>query len=276
MDTLFDIISRMPNPIPWSGGDNIPRNDPSFSERMLKEHLTQEHDLASRRFEKIDQYVDWIHIYVFNQNLPGRLLDLCCGPGLYASRLAQLGYQVTGIDCSPASIEYAREQAEKADLPCEFIQADIREADYGNGYQEAMLIYGELNVFHPADIQKILNKIYQSLNHKGYLILEPHTFETIKKMGLSPASWYTSQGGLFSEEPHIVLEEHFWDEESRAATNRMIVIEARTKTVTCYAQSMQAYTDEEYRKVLEDAGFSDICFYPSLIYKKVDCWQSQP
>ncbi len=53
MKTLSTIISRTSNPTPWSEGDNIPWNDPEFSERMLLEHLTQEHDLASRRLKRL-------------------------------------------------------------------------------------------------------------------------------------------------------------------------------------------------------------------------------
>ena len=55
--TLFDIIRRSANPLPWSEGDNIPWHDPDFSRRMLDEHLTQAHDAASRRFEIIDRNV---------------------------------------------------------------------------------------------------------------------------------------------------------------------------------------------------------------------------
>ena len=55
---LRDVVLRVQPPVPWSEGDNIPWNEPDFSERMLAEHLSQEHDLASRRFEIIDQHVD--------------------------------------------------------------------------------------------------------------------------------------------------------------------------------------------------------------------------
>ena len=44
---IIDIIKRTPTPEPWVEGDKIPWNDPDFSERMLREHLTQDHDLAS-------------------------------------------------------------------------------------------------------------------------------------------------------------------------------------------------------------------------------------
>src|SRR5512133_455015 len=102
---LTGIVQRVPAPEPWAEGDNIPWNEPEFSRRMLAEHLTQDHDAASRRFEKIDRHVAWIHHTVLRQK-PARLLDICCGPGLYANRLARLGHTCVGIDYSPASIEY--------------------------------------------------------------------------------------------------------------------------------------------------------------------------
>ena len=72
---LIDIIRRNPRPAPWSEGEKIPWDDPRFSERMLKEHLSQEHDKASRRAFIIDQHNQWIHKEVLN-NKTSRILDL--------------------------------------------------------------------------------------------------------------------------------------------------------------------------------------------------------
>ncbi len=58
---LIDIVRRQSAPRPWAEGEKIPWNDPDFSRRMLKEHLSQAHDAASRRFEIIDEHVEWIH-----------------------------------------------------------------------------------------------------------------------------------------------------------------------------------------------------------------------
>ena len=85
--TILDIVERVPEPLPWTEGDNIPWDDPEFSERMLAVHLSQEHDLASRRSEKIDRHVDWIFSEVLGSQ-PSRVLDLGCGPGRYALPLA--------------------------------------------------------------------------------------------------------------------------------------------------------------------------------------------
>ena len=77
---LLDVIHRPVTPGPWTEGDNIPWDDPAFSQRMLKEHLSQAHDKASRRIDKVNLHVDWIH----RRLLAGRatrILDLGCGPG---------------------------------------------------------------------------------------------------------------------------------------------------------------------------------------------------
>ncbi|MCA9368642.1 class I SAM-dependent methyltransferase, partial [Candidatus Kaiserbacteria bacterium] len=58
---LIDIVRRTDAPRPWAEGEKIPWDDPAFSRRMLQEHLSQEHDAASRRFAVIDQHVAWIH-----------------------------------------------------------------------------------------------------------------------------------------------------------------------------------------------------------------------
>lgn len=261
---LLDVVHRLAVPEPWSEGDNIPWHEPGFSQRMLQEHLSQDHDAASRRFAKIDRHVAWIQARVLSAK-PTRILDLGCGPGLYSSRLARLGHECVGLDYSPASIAYAVEQAEREKLPCTYRQQDIREADYGTGFGLVMLIYGELNVFRPTDARAILQKAHRALASEGQLLLEPHTFDAVRELGEQPPTWYTAPAGLFSEQPHFCLEESFWNPERGATTKRYYILDAATAEVTRYAQSLQAYTEAEYRALLSECGFGDVMFFPSLL-----------
>jgi SAM-dependent methyltransferase len=257
---ISDIVQRLAEPQPWSEGDNIPWNEPGFSERMLKEHFSQEHDGASRRSVIIDRHVQWIDSFLL-QGKPSKILDLGCGPGLYASRLAKLGHTCTGIDFSPASIRYARQHTAPQNT---YIEGDIRQASFGEGYDLAMLIYGEFNVFRPADAKLILRKAQQALKPGGMLLLEPHTFAAVRSMGDQPPRWYSTASGLFSEQPHLCLQERHWDESSRTVTTRFYIIDSATSEVTRYAQSFQSYTDEQYVQVLTECGFEAAAFYPSL------------
>ncbi len=260
---LIDIVNRTTIPTPWTEGEKIPWNEPGFSARMLKEHLSQEHDAASRRFEIIDRQVEWIHGTLL-QGRPARVLDLGCGPGLYASRLARRGCACMGIDFSPASIAYAIEQARKDQLDCTYLEGDVRRTPFGEGYDLAMFIFGEFNTFHPKDARLILEKACAALKPGGWLLLEPHPFEAVREIGQASSNWYSSSGGLFSPTPHIYLEENFWDEASATATIRNIIVDAQDGSTSRYACTMQAYSLDQFRALLEEAGFKEVEFMPSL------------
>lgn len=259
---IANIVGRAKPPEPWAEGDNIPWHDPAFSARMLREHLSQQHDAASRREELIERHIAWIHEALLSGQATS-VLDLGCGPGLYASRLAKLGHTCLGIDYSPASISYARERAEQERLSCKYELRDIRTGKYGHSFGLAMLIFGELNVFPRATAETILREMHASLAPEGILLLEPHTFAAMREMGQRAPSWYTSERGVFGDEPYLCLTEHFWHEHTRAATTRHYVINTAGE-VTRYAQTMQAYTDDEYRELLTACGFERIEVYPSL------------
>jgi SAM-dependent methyltransferase len=263
MVKLSDVVNRDPKPEPWAEGEKIPWNDPAFSARMLTEHLSQAHDAASRRYEVVDRQIAWIHGHLLG-GTPTQVLDLGCGPGLYTSRLAQLGHTCRGIDFGPASVAYAREQADQGGLACTYDLHDLRTAEYGSGYGLVMLIFGEFNVFRTEDARRIVRKAHAALAPGGLLVLEPHTFDAVEEIGRAPSSWYSSPSGLFSETPHLVLMENLWDAEARIAIERYFVVDAATGAVERHASSMQAYTDAAYRTLLEDCGFADVAFYPSL------------
>ncbi len=260
---LMDIVGRARPPEPWAEGENIPWHDPAFSWRMLAEHLSQEHDAASRRLVVIEKHVEWIHRALLGGR-PTRVLDLGCGPGLYTSRLAELGHQCVGIDYSPASILYATETAQEEGLRCAYRCEDIRSADYGAGLGLVMLIFGEFNVFRPADAALILNKARRALAPGGLLLLEPHTFDAVQQMGNQMPHWYSAERGLFSDRPHLYLEESYWDEAAATATTRYYIVDAQTAAVTRYASTLQAYTDEQYWRLLTQHGYTDITLYPAL------------
>jgi SAM-dependent methyltransferase len=247
------LLDRQQNAQEWQ---KIPWDDPDFSRRMLREHLTQSHDAASRRSTIIEQHVNWIH-HVALQEKPSVILDLGCGPGLYTKRLAELGHTCTGIDFSPASIEYARQHS-----ACTYAAGDLREQEFGGGYDLVMMIYGEFNTFSPEDGQRILDKAYDALKPGGLLLLEPHTYEAVQRMGQEESTWYTAESGLFSDEPYICLNEAVFAENDQRAVNRHFVIDAASGKITVYGSTTQAYTITEYRELLK--RFDDVTFYPSL------------
>lgn len=260
---LLEIVDRTPIPEPWAEGEKIPWDDPAFSRRMLAEHLTNAHDRASRRPAIIDTHVDWIDRVILDGK-QSKILDLGCGPGLYTHRLAARGHTCVGIDFSPASIEYAVHEATTHQRDCQYHLADVRKVDLGTGFDLVMMIFGEFNVFRVADARKILSNARQAIRSGGRLLLEVHTVEAVERIGKAVPSWRTAQQGLFSDRPHLLLEEVFWDASQQIATERYYVVDAETANLTRYAQSIQARTDPEYEALLAEAGFTLARTYPAL------------
>lgn len=264
---LLDLVSRRP-PQPWIDGEKIPWNEPGFSARMLQEHLSQEHDAASRRQPVIDRHVAWIHEHVLG-GTPSRILDLGCGPGLYLSRLARLGHCGTGIDFAPAAIAYARAEAQASGLPITYRQEDLRHAPFAAEreplYDLAMLLYGEFNTFGDGDAGAILRNAFAALRPGGRLLLEPSTFAATQALGTAACSWYAASRGLWSDRPHLCLQDNDWDAVLGASVERYTLIDAETGAITQHAMTTRAYHQEEVIAMLQGCGYSGVHLYPSLL-----------
>ncbi len=259
---LSDLLARGANKI-WTVGDKIPWHEPDFSSRMLREHLTQTHDGASRRIETVERHVAWIHEELLEAR-PSRVLDVGCGPGLYTSRLASLGHHCTGIDIAPASIEYAREIAQRGFLACEYQQRDATEGDLGADFELAMMLFGELNAFRRDTAAALLSEMHRALGVGGQIVAEFGSLAHHKREGLAPPRWHTAESGLFSREPHLCLRETDWNEADRAAGQRDWVVDIASGEVTLFSQTLQAYTDDEIRELVAGAGFTALRAYGSV------------
>jgi SAM-dependent methyltransferase len=257
---LRDILNRDMDLQPWAEGERVPWDEPAFSERVLKEHLAQENDAASRPAARIKKHVAWIHRQLLGGK-PARILDLGCGPGLYTSRFAKLGHTCSGIDFAPAPIEYAIQHAPSG---CSYQFADIRSAEYGGDYDLIIFIFGAFNLFRPADARLILQKSLTALKPGGLLLVEASSLDAVDQIGNQPAMWYSADQALFSDKPHLCLMETFWDDENSVATERFFIIDAATGQVTRHAASTQAYQEEQIESILIETGFEKITFFPSL------------
>ena len=246
------LIHRDRKPQEWT---KIPWDDPDFSRRMLAEHLDQSHDMASRRLSVIDRQVAWIHHAVLGEQ-PSCILDLGCGPGLYTRRLAALGHTCTGLDFSPASIAYAREQ----DPSGEYVLGDIRTLEYGAGFDLVMLVFGELNAFAPNEAARIVEKAHAALRTGGQVLLEVHPWLVVEREGHAPATWWTASGGLFADGPYLCLTESRFEDE-RAVT-RYFVFTNDGAPMQAYTTMLQACTDADYRRLL--GAFGRVEHYPAL------------
>jgi SAM-dependent methyltransferase len=188
---------------------------------------------------------------------------------LYLSRLAWRGHSGTGIDFSPASIAYARQEANAEGLSITYRQEDLRRAAFaaadGEGFDLAMLLYGEFNTFRDEDACAILAKAYAALRPGGRLLLEISTFDAIQALGTRGPSWYAAAHGLWSDRPYLCLQDNAWDAEGRVAAERYTLIDAASGAITQHVMTTRAYRTAEVTAMLARCGFAQIEFFPSLL-----------
>jgi SAM-dependent methyltransferase len=256
---LRRVFDRPQPAVPWRDGANLPWDDPAFSRRMLAQHLDQSHGAASRRLPEIRAQVprltEWLGL------APGmRLLDVTCGPGLYAAEFARQGVHVTGIDFGPASLEYARTLC--ADLSCEFVSGDVRQMNFtGRAFDAAIYLYGQFTVLKPAESADVLARIHASLKPGGRVALEVLNDDLFDKK--NSTWWYTDRGGLWGDFPYLHLGERTWDETQRAAVERFYTVNLETGEMQCYGLSDQAYSTAQMTGLLQSAGFSQVTIRPA-------------
>lgn len=252
--TLSELIHRK---IPLNadvGSGKIPWNEPAFSARMLSNHLNQEHDWASRREAIIEQHVSWIVRYLPAKS---RILDLGCGPGLYLQMLARKGYPCSGVDFSPAAIDYARRQAREEMLTIDYACEDVRAFSPAGNYDFIMMTFGELNVFSRSEATQLIRRAASWLAPGGQMLIEVHSWEEVRRQGRQTPQWETLPSGLFSERPHLLLTESAWDERRAIASTAWWIVDDCAE-VAFFTSHMQAWRDEEYLEILNDVGLSDV------------------
>ena len=116
----LDEINSRPKPFQFYTADELWTNEHT-SKKMLEYHLNESIDLSSRNKEFIALSANWIMSH-FGIDAETKIADFGCGPGLYTVLFAERNANVTGIDFSKRSIEYARKRANQKGLDIDYIQ----------------------------------------------------------------------------------------------------------------------------------------------------------
>jgi SAM-dependent methyltransferase len=196
-------------PRPFDPHVELDWGDPIVNRRLLREHLDQTHDGASRRLRVIDKHVR--RLLRLLPRPPANVLDAACGPGLYSVRLAAAGHHVTALDVGPAVVAHARRLARQAGVDglVDARVADLRDLADVAEYDAAVLIYHVLEAFPRRDQPAVLRRLASSLRDGAPLIVE---------MRLRPdqpdgriSSWEVVHGSLLSDRRHLLLVETVHD-----------------------------------------------------------------
>jgi SAM-dependent methyltransferase len=103
---------------------------------------------------------------------PARILDVACGQGRHAVRLARSGFQVTGLDTSATFLGSARAAAAESPTSVEFVQLDMRNLDFEQEFDAAISLCTSWGYFDDKTNQQVLDRIANSLRPNGLLVMD--------------------------------------------------------------------------------------------------------
>jgi SAM-dependent methyltransferase len=215
--------------------------DPHIAEQMLSFHLDPDQDLASRNHAFIQESIRWLNGR-FDLAAGKRVLDLGCGPGLYANGLAALGASVTGVDFSGNSIRHARSVASASKLGVDYLQADYLELRLAETFDLILLIFGDFCALGPDRRRRLLDNARKWLSPGGRFVFDVSSAALFERIQESVSYEAAPEGGFWSAEPHFSFTHRFKYEADMAYLDRYAVIEENRHRevfnwIQCYDRS---------------------------------------
>lgn len=262
---INNILAATARPEIYEPGTAIMWNDPWISTQLLPFHLDEKLDIASRLPGYIDRTVDWIiKTAPGSGEKPLNILDLGCGPGLYAERFAVKGHKVTGVDLSRNSIDYAAGSAEGKGLDISYICSNYLDLEIDpQSFDLIIMIYCDLGVLVPQDRTRLLATVRKGLKKGGLFIfdvLNDRNFET----KISPDSWSCGEKGFWCETPHLVLSKNHVYEKEKVVLEQHVVADDSDE-VNIYRFWTHFYNHGKLKDFLEASGFSARSFHEDIL-----------
>ena len=187
---------------------------------------------------------------------PRTAVDLACGTGSVAALLAEKGLEVTGVDLSEEMLTVAQHKCMGlANMP-RFVCQPLQALKLPVGVDLAVCALDSLDyITDPRDCAEAIRRIYKALNPGGIFIFDVNTPEKLRAM----------DGQVFLDEDddvYCVWRGEF-DEETNICSYGMDLFQREGNS---WQRSFEehreyAYSAEQLRGYLKDAGFTHIAVY---------------
>ncbi|MDD1656061.1 MAG: methyltransferase domain-containing protein [Methanomicrobiales archaeon] len=184
------------------------------------------------------------------------VLDLGCGTGSHALRLARMGYRVTGVDLSPHMLSLAGEKARAQGLSLPLIPGDIRTIRVEGTFDAAVMMFAVLGYqTGDDDVRAALGNARRHLRKGGLFVadiwygpavLAQRPGERTLEMPAPGGKILRESSGRLDEKEHL-CHVHFRLQEVHAG---------RQASVTEEEHRMRYFFPRELEDFLSRAGFA--------------------
>ncbi|MBF0194016.1 MAG: class I SAM-dependent methyltransferase [Magnetococcales bacterium] len=259
MYDLFHDLSVRPKPFSRYTAKTL-WTRPHLAEQMLNYHLNQDTDLASRKVETIDRVVSWLdgQLQLSNKSL----CDLGCGPGLYTQRFATRGADVTGVDFSNYTLNYAKQEANKSGQNILYINADYLLDKLPKSFDVVTLIYCDLCALSYKQRSTLLKRMHNMLNPGGKIVIDVAGIGSLKQKQEQTILEDKLMGGFWASGEYVGLQRSYLYKSEHLALDRYLIVEPNESWQIF--NWFQHFTPDRLIKELNLSGFEVATMVGSL------------
>lgn len=253
-------INSRPKPFEFYTASDL-WTDEHTSKQMLSFHLNKEIDVSSRNVEFINRSVEWIASH-FNIGAGTKIADFGCGPGLYATRLAQRQADVTGIDFSKRSIQHAREVATREGLSIHYVHQSYLGFETDNSFRLVLMIMCDFCALSPIQRKQMLRTFYTILKPGGSVLLDVYSLMAFDQREETAMYEANLLNGFWSPNKYYGFLNTFKYNREKVILDKYTLIEA-TGTRTVY-NWLQYFSPETLERELVECGFTVEKYYSNV------------
>jgi SAM-dependent methyltransferase len=176
------------------------------------------------------------------------VLDLACGHGRIANRLAGMGARVTGLDATRLFLDVARADAARRGLSVEYVQGDMRAIPWTERFDAVVSWFTAYGYFDDGQNRAVLAQVHRALRPGGRFLIE-----LIHKDGVLP-HWLPVT--VTETDDGVLIDQREFDPlTGRSNAQWTIVRNGRMRRSSFFAR---LFSFTELRDWLLDAGFRTV------------------
>jgi len=244
-------INERPKPFEFYTASELWTNEHT-AQQMLQYHLNDDIEASSRNSVFIEKSCEWIADHF---NIEGKkVADFGCGPGLYATRLAQKGAFVTGIDFSANSINHARTVAKEKGLSINYIVSDYLNVETAETFDLIIMIMCDFCALSPAQRKILLGKFKAILNPGGSILMDVYSPNAFEKKNESAIYEKNQLFGFWSPNDYYAFVNTFKYEDEKVILDKYTIFEAN-KPIRVVYNWLQYFSCDALEAELNKNGF---------------------
>lgn len=181
---------------------------------------------------------------------PGvEILDLACGHGRIANRLAERGARVTGLDATALFLEHAQRDAAARGIEVEYLAGDMRALPLPDGrFDRVLSWFTSFGYFDDTENRRVLREAHRVLRPAGRFLIENNNLVELLPRW-KPAVVIERDGDF------AIDRSQFDPTTGRATTERVLIRGGRTRR---FSFSVRMFVGAELRDWLLEAGFGAV------------------